>query len=141
MRRSPQRGFLFALLLTLTIPLISCDSGGSEDADPPASIEGTWESDRVDSPEEDFTTTFDLTQNGNDVSGTLEVEFVESGQVDRFSILNGVYDPPDLDIDIETDATDGSNSESISCTVESTSSMRCNDELSGQTLDINLIKQ
>jgi hypothetical protein len=120
--------------------LISCDSGGSG-GDVPNSIQGVWESGTVDSPEEDFIARLDLNQDGNDISGTLEVEFVESGQVDRFSILDGVYDAPDLDITTETDATDGSTSESLSCTAESSSSMNCKDEFSGQTLDVDLTKR
>lgn len=120
--------------------MIGCDSEGSG-GDPPSSIEGVWESGIVESPEEDFITTLRLDQESNNISGTLEVEFVESGQVDSFSILDGVYSAPDLDLEIETDATDGSTSESLACTVESSSSMSCDDELNGQSLDINLTKQ
>jgi hypothetical protein len=120
--------------------LISCDSGGSG-GDVPNSIQGVWESGTVDSPEEDFIARLDLNQDGNDISGTLEVEFVESGQVDTFSILDGVYNAPDLDLTTETDATDGSTSESGSCTVESRSSMNCEIELGGQKRDIELTKQ
>jgi hypothetical protein len=120
--------------------MVGCDSGGSG-GDPPSSVGGLWESGTVDSPEEDFIARLNLSQNGNDISGALEVEFVESGQVDRFSILDGVYNAPELNLDIETDATDGSTSEPLSCTVESSSSMSCDDELNGQALDITLTTQ
>ena len=133
----------FATLLCVTsfcFLMVGCDSGPSGE-DPPSSVEGVWESGTVESPEEDFIVRFRLDQESKKVSGTLKVEFVESGQVDRFSILDGVYNAPDLDLDIETDATDGAASESLSCTVGSSSSMSCDDELNGQSLDINLTKK
>ena len=141
-RSTMHTNFLVALLCVTSFCLLltGCDSGGGGE-DAPSSIEGVWESGTVDSPEENFIARLNLLQDGNDISGTLEVEFIESDQVNRFSILNGIYNAPDLDLDIETDATNGSNSESLSCIVESSSSMSCDDELNGQTLDINLTKQ
>ena len=121
-------------LLSVSFLTVACDSNSSEEGSPPASVEGEWQSDRVDSPEEDFTTSLTLTQNGVDISGSSEIQFLENGMTTERRSLSGTYEPPDLSLQIS-----GSN---LDCLVESNSRMECVDaETFSQTLRFVLTRQ
>ena len=120
--------FTFSLLLT------GCDSSGEDDDSSPSSVEGVWQSDVIESPGDDFVRRLDLEQNGSDVSGTVEIEFVEGVSAGTSTdIEEGTYNPPDLDLSFGGDT--------LLCVVQSEAEMSCEATFSGENSEISFERE
>lgn len=119
--------FKRTVFLIFVLGFISCNTTDSNSDGIPTSVEGLWKSkvvNGINDPNEDFIMSLDLKQNGNSLSGNLIVEFVSSNETDTFKILDGEYNPPNLTMTAETDATN-KKTQSLSCVVQDENTMEC----------------